>query len=514
MSAVLGSTPDLPTPAPRKGRWTRRVIAGSAGVLLVGGLTAAGFGARWYLHTGAQPAEALPSSTLAYLAVDLDPSGKQKLAAKGVLDKLPIAKSDDLGGVGDLRKEIVDKLLSSGSCSGKSYEHDVKPWLGERAAVAMVKVDDGPQPVLVLQSNDDGKADKGLQALSECGGSDFGGWDVRDGWIVWTEKKEYADAVVDAAKNGTLADDPAYKDMVDEAGGTGLVTGYVAPSAIRTLVSSFALESPLPAGMVQQLADRVPSIALTVRAEGGEVRADVVATLPKDNPTTPASVEPALADLPAGSSAVLAVRPSEGMSSAAFKSAFDAGLSSSIPDPAERRQADQFFRRTLGAPIETVLQDVLDGTLVAVLGPTTADDFGRSPDQLPIAARLTPAADRKDRVLGYFEKLSRQLGLDQWAEVSGDSIVAGTSPDARAKALSGGGLTGSARFRSVIDLDGHDVSSLLYVDLHSGLVTAALEQGLVGEPKALENLKKLSAIGLAGWLQDGKAHAQLRIALD
>ncbi|HWU22722.1 MAG TPA: hypothetical protein VN088_14400 [Nocardioides sp.] len=514
MSAVLGSSPDLPAPTPRAPRWRRRIVVGTAGVLLVGGLSAAGLGARWYLHTGAQPAEALPASTLAYLAVDLDPSGKEKLAAKGVLDKLPIAASDDLGGVADLRKVVVDKLLASGDCTGKTFDHDVLPWLGERAAVAMVTVESKPQPVIVLQSSDDGRADRGMAALSACGGSDFGHWDVRDGWIVWAEKQSYADAVVAGAKSGTLADDATYKSMVDEAGGTGLVTGYLAKSAFGTLFSTFiGDETSLPAGLVSEVAKKFPGMALSVRAEDDQVRADYVMTIPADAPARTGSVEPALADLPAGSSAVVALHPGQGMGGSSFKSAFDAGFDNSAATPRERRMIRRYSQRTLGAPIETVFSDLFDSTLVAVLGPTTAGDFGRSPVQLPIAGELLPATDKRDRVFGYFRKLAPQMGLDRWATESGDAIVAATSPANRG-VLSGGGLTSSPTFRSVIDTDGHDLASVIYVDLHSGLLSEALKRGLVGEPKVLENLQKISAIGVAGWVDGATSHVQVRIALD
>lgn len=512
MSAVLGSGPESPLPAARP-RWRRRVVAGSAGVLLVGVLSAGALGARWYLHTGAQPAEVLPASTLAYVAIDLDPSGKQKLAAHSVLDKLPVAKSEDLGGVGDLRKQIVDRILDAGDCTSLSFDHDVKPWLGQRAAVAMVKVDASPQPVIVLQSSDDDKADKGMQALSQCGGSDFGGWDVHDGWILWSEKKQYADAVVEAAKQGTLADDPTYQHTLEEAGGAGLVNAYVAKSALSAFLGQLDMfGGSLPPGLLAKAAEKMPAVALTVRAADDQVRADLVADLPKGS-KAPASVEPALSGLPADSSAVVAVRPG-GLGGESFKQGLDAGINSSGASAEERRQMELFSRRVLGTSVEQAFADVLGSTLVAVLGPTTADDANHSPEQLPIAARLTPDPDKRTRVLGYFQRLSQQVPLGQWAAVDGDSIVAGTSPEARSTLLDGGGLTSAKKFSSVVDLDGHDVAAALYVDLHSGLITEALQRGLgFQEPALLANLQKLSAVGLAGWVDGTTSHVQLRVSL-
>src|SRR5690242_17332532 len=54
-------------------------VAGGAVALL--GLGAGAWAALGFFQQGAQPAEALPSTTVGYLSIDLDPAGGQKIDA-------------------------------------------------------------------------------------------------------------------------------------------------------------------------------------------------------------------------------------------------------------------------------------------------------------------------------------------------------------------------------------------------------------------------------------------------
>lgn len=523
MSAVLGSTPDVPAPAPRAPRWRRRIIVGSVGLLLVGGLTAAGFGARWYLHTGAQPAEALPASTLAYLAVDLDPSGKEKLAVKGILDKLPIAKSDRLGGVGDLREEIVDKILQSSGCSSMSFDHDVSPWLGERAAVAVVKVDAGPRPVIVLQSSDDTKADQGMHALSQCGGSDFGSWDVHDGWILWGPSQSVVDAVAQGDKGGTLADSSDFRSAIDAAGGPGLVSGYVSKDAGSELLPMMGpMTRQLPAVTLDKVVKQFPRVGLSVRADGGQVRMTVVSTSPQASAhRVSGDVSSEMGSLPSDTTAAMAfdlkgLDGTDAMSNlrTGFRAGFDRGLAQSGA-PSEVGRMVQHFQSVLGAPLDKVLADLVDGSFTAALGPASLDAVEQSPDNLPLALELTPGASRA-RVFDYYRRLAADQPIASWTSTSPTSLVFGTSKDYRDQVLSGAGhLADSDTFSSVVDLRGHDVLGALYVDLQSGLVKEGISRGLAPQdPRWLDNVRHLEAVGLTMSRDGDTGTVELRISLN
>ena len=106
-----GGSPSCPTPqaadaqtAPRRRRRTPWIVAILA-VLLLGG------GAAWavmsFFRQGAQPAEALPASTIAYVSVDLDPSGARRSTRSGPSNKFPAFK-DQVGvsSTDDVRRKI------------------------------------------------------------------------------------------------------------------------------------------------------------------------------------------------------------------------------------------------------------------------------------------------------------------------------------------------------------------------------------------------------------------------
>lgn len=236
----------------------KRLIA--LGAIVAGGAVVAGgaWAATSFFATGAQPAEALPDSTVAYFSVDLDPSGGQKIEAIKTLRKFPgFADNVDLETDDDLRERLFEEITSSGECEGLDYAADVEPWLGSRAAMAAVDLgEDEPTAVGVIQTTDGGKAEDGLATLIEaCGGDsaegteegaeegetsdDIGGWVVDGDWIVLAETEEIAQQVVDAADGSSLAADSSFSQWTGEAGDDGFMSVYVA-KGVTTYVEDLA----------------------------------------------------------------------------------------------------------------------------------------------------------------------------------------------------------------------------------------------------------------------------------
>ena len=94
---------------PRCPRAARAAVPPGGSAAVVVGVLALGAGAMAaasFFAQGAQPAEALPSTTVAYASVDLDPSGSQKIDAFRTLNKFPAFK-DKVGihSVDDVRAE-------------------------------------------------------------------------------------------------------------------------------------------------------------------------------------------------------------------------------------------------------------------------------------------------------------------------------------------------------------------------------------------------------------------------
>src|SRR6476659_5715458 len=162
------------------------------------------------------------------------PSGRQKIDAFRTLNKFPAFK-DKVGihSVDDVRQKLGDELIKSLGCDGLTFDHDIDPWLGNRAAVAAVDVGKAsPEPISVVQVTDDGKAEDALKKLVTCSGSQgdvF--YDVHDGWAVFAGSQQAADQVVSETDHASLADDDTYQKWTTAAGDSGVVSCYAAPAA-------------------------------------------------------------------------------------------------------------------------------------------------------------------------------------------------------------------------------------------------------------------------------------------
>ena len=126
-------------------------VAGAAehGEALVAGGAVVGLAAgRWWrvgreihLGTGAQPAEALPAGTIGYVSVDLDPGGGQKIEAIRRWE-VPGDREGARRPGGRRRPACAGLRGAGGGVRGLAYADDVKPWLGNRVAVAAVDLGD------------------------------------------------------------------------------------------------------------------------------------------------------------------------------------------------------------------------------------------------------------------------------------------------------------------------------------------------------------------------------------
>lgn len=234
MPVTLADAVPPPAPPTKKPRRRAAALAGTVAVAAIVG------GGAWAWHAwsaqGPQPAEILPGGTLAYVAVDLDPPGGQKVAAYDALRKFPsLKKKLHLGSTDDLRRSFVEDVVADEGC--KLNFGEIEKWAGERAALAVVPLDE-PTPVVVLQVSDDDKAEAGLDKIGkDCADGDFG-YALRDGWAVVAESTKDAENIRSAAEHGTLADDADYQELVGATGDPGVVTLYAAPEAGKALLDA------------------------------------------------------------------------------------------------------------------------------------------------------------------------------------------------------------------------------------------------------------------------------------
>lgn len=148
-----------PAPKPKRGR---AAIAGTvAAVVLIGAGGAYGVN-RFLGGGGQQPEDVLPANAAAVVKVDLDPSLSQKAALYRLSRAFPQLH---LRGEDSVKDDLLRPLFTNPTMS---YDRDVKPWLGDRVAVAAVpdRSPSGFAPVAAVQYTDKDKAKRTLLAAS------------------------------------------------------------------------------------------------------------------------------------------------------------------------------------------------------------------------------------------------------------------------------------------------------------------------------------------------------------
>ncbi len=174
-----------------------------------------------------------PANTLAYVTVYLNPSTGQEVSLADLLTRLP--GLSDRSALGDKIDELVQQALSSASLD---YRANVKPWLGDQLAVAVVPGSDAQGigssvPVALIAVRDQAAAEAAVGRIAQADGAtlsteSYGGLTVEvltggssigarvaivDGTLVATQDAGTMRAVIDAAQ-GTgqrLSDSSAFR---------------------------------------------------------------------------------------------------------------------------------------------------------------------------------------------------------------------------------------------------------------------------------------------------------------
>ena len=514
----------------------------AVGAIVAGGAVVAGgaWAATSFFATGAQPAEALPASTVAYFSVDLDPSGGQKIEAIKTLRKFPgFTDKVDLQTDDDLRERFFEEVTSSGECEGLDYDADVKPWLGSRAAMAVVDLgEDEPTPVGVVQTTDSGKAEDGLSALvdacggGEAAGGDVGGWVVDGDWIVVAETPEIAQKVVDAADGSTLAGNASFEEWTGEAGDDGFMSMYVGKGVTKYLDELGGMGGIGTMGMpgaamgedgttadpeevpeqVQQMIDDFDGMAATVRFDDGAVEIEYAMS----------NYQPDLTEFIDSQNGADMVAGLPDDTVAAFGMSLEEGWAGALLDYVKRNLPDdsatideqlaQFESETgLAFPedVETLLGEGVTVSLGSGLDPDAVANGG--PGEVPVGIRIDGDADEIQAVL---DKIAAQAGpemaeLMQVTEGDGYAVLA-LQEGYRGELEGGGSLGDSAAYSEVVESD--EAQSLLFVNFNADddwLVR------LTGDsPEVSKNLEPLSAFGISGWVDDDVLHGLLKVTTD
>jgi hypothetical protein len=505
------------TPTPRR---SRRGWWIGGGVVLLLGAGAGAWAAMGFFQQGAQPAEALPASTIGYVSIDLDPAGGQKIDAFRTLNKFPAFK-DEVGidSVDQLRSKLGHELVSQADCPGLDYDQDIDPWLGDRMAVAAVPLHGKPTPVGVLQVKDDGKARDGIKTLEQCApDGERPGYVVKDGWMVFAQTQDQADQVVDATDHGSLADDATYQKWTKAVGEAGVVNAYAAPDAGRALAKQLeGLFSGSDMATLQATAQSgaVPSAYhLTDAEDGGDDR--FTAALSKFGGGaatlrfTGDGLEFALAADGTGSALTDATGHTGGALVTRLPTDTAAAAGISLPKGWLDRQLDQVsglsglsreqltqeFSRQAGIDIPQDVETLLGSGVAVSVGhdfdleaaENSADGSG-----LPIAVTVQGDSAAIERVL---DKIRAKVGDVPFlgSDSAGSLVTIGPSSAYRQQVLNGGGLGDDDTFHGVVP-DAADASSLVYVNLDA--LEPSITKAAAGDPKTLDNITPLRAVGMS-----------------
>jgi Protein of unknown function (DUF3352) len=111
----------------------------------------------------ADPARVAPRGALLYFCVQLRPEGAQKDAVTEIARKV-FRVSDPATRI---RATIDRKLRESATTRTLSYDDDVKPWLGRRAALVVTSLGAPPAGAVVIASKDDGAARDAVERLAQ-----------------------------------------------------------------------------------------------------------------------------------------------------------------------------------------------------------------------------------------------------------------------------------------------------------------------------------------------------------
>jgi hypothetical protein len=219
--------PVEPVPVAKR-RWPLIVAIVAVVLALVGGVGA--FAAYQALNGGGtQPEQVLPADTFGFAKVDLDPAAGQKLLALRFLHKFPtVGKS--FAEHKDPKQSIFEALAAGGDLpKDLAYDRDIKPWLGDRLAVAARPAErsgDQPEVIVAVQVKNEAEARTGIQRITRDT-ADPVGFAFRDGYALLAQNQHIADRAATDAGKSTLHDAPDFTADMKLLGGSGVSTGWV-----------------------------------------------------------------------------------------------------------------------------------------------------------------------------------------------------------------------------------------------------------------------------------------------
>lgn len=226
-----------------------------------GGSTASYAAVRALDGGGTQPEDALPASSVAVAKIDTDPAFGQKRAIFQLSRKFPKsgAKTE-----ASLKDDLLRSLFADSDVDfDLDYDRDIKPWVGQRAAIAVVPDANkrtGFTVVAAIQHRDTTKTRIALRRIvaaqsKQPGGQDFF-FTFKKGYVLVSASQAEVDSY--AASAQSLSDVAGYRESIAALGGDQIATAWVnvratylaTPKAARKQNPLFASLKTMPTGYV------------------------------------------------------------------------------------------------------------------------------------------------------------------------------------------------------------------------------------------------------------------------
>lgn len=509
--AGVGWPADTAAPVPvKRGRLRWVVTAGVAALVLVGG--GVSYAAYSKLNGGGtQPDAVTPSDAIGFVKLDLNPSASQKIAAARFLGKLPHSGGLLRSSGGDWREGLFNSLLKDSDSlpSGVDYDHDVKPWLGQRMAVAVLPADSaadpnsddsGPQPLLVLQSTDDGQAKQGIAHFDPNAGVDF-----YKGYALIAETQKGADRALADVQQGSLASAAQYRADMAQVGSPGVASGWFDLTALRA--SDPTSSGPGGLGFGFGLSDTVTGrVAFTLRFNGknADLTAKTIGGAAEPRPTENAGQD--LGALPASTIG--------GFTASYQKKTLDdqwsrfkelLGSSGFFFDGGEGGDPIAFLQDDLGLDLPTDLETLIGTNVTVGLDSASFTGSADSPTFGVLTKGDGNAATKvMDKIRDGVSNTGTDLPIVYKSTGSGLALASDQSYLDELTSTSGAKLSGVANFATALpDVSGASMAAFVNLD---AVADAMRKNGASGD-----DLSFVSSFSAAGFTSspDGSMHLRL-----
>jgi hypothetical protein len=448
-------------------------------VAALGVLAASSFGLGVYAAPTSPPpdraAKLVPANALLYVHASTKPGREQ--------DQRLLELAERFASFRALRDRAVKAL------GGLDLNRDIRPWLGDEAALALLP-SDGPQPdpLLVAAVRDRPKAEALVERVRADGsGAAFDG----DFLLIGSERAVNAAL----ARRPHLADAPSYKAAAQDRPDARTLDAYASAAGLHELLRpplrTLLDDRPGLKAIGATLASADHGARLTLRAVGADLEG--------------AEFEPSLTErVPADVAAYIGLGGGSELRALAHRAGLGP-LLDALRAPAQRDAGVDLDRDLLG-PLRGELAlttSSSDGRPVATLLARTRDARRTRETmarlQVPVALRLGPPEAPEPfqgRRIGGMDAfvlpatpaLQPSYGLDK------DTLIASTQPSGLARP--GQSLAENPHFGRVLPSNRPRVEALVFFDLRQLLALGVLTGALSPELSAdLADLRQVRAVG-------------------